>query len=185
MQATLELFVERPFELVTLAAVAERAGVGMQTVIRRVGTKDGLVEAVGEWVAPQVRAALGAPLSADPAVVAAAFRRHYTQWGAVLERTQSQEDSSPALQVSAENGRTAHRRWIAAAFADFLATVPAPARGPALAELVAVTGVELWLVLTKYEGLSPDQAEDTVTTLISACLGRTRAATGHSRKDQL
>jgi hypothetical protein len=155
----------------------------MQTVIRRVGTKDGLVQAVGGWIAPQVQAALGEPTSADPAVVAAAFRRHYSQWGAVLERTQNQQDSSPALRSSAESGRRAHRQWIEMAFADFLASVPGPARRQAHSELVAVTGVELWLVLTKHEGLSPDQAENTVTTLISGCLARPHAATGPRRKD--
>ncbi|MEV4512756.1 helix-turn-helix domain-containing protein [Dactylosporangium sp. NPDC049525] len=164
LTAALELFVERPFEQVTLAAVAERAAVGLQTVIRRVGTKDGLVEAVGAWIAPQVAADLGEPPGPDPALVAAAFRRHYSRWAPMLERTLTQEDSSPALQASAEGGRVAHRAWLAAAFPHL--------RGHPVTfgRLVGVTGVELWLVLTKHEGLSVEDAEATVALLIRSVI---------------
>ena len=169
MAAAFELFIERPFDQITLPAVAERAGVGLQTVIRRVGTKDGLVAAVDAWLAPQVAAeGLGAPDDSDPAHVAAAFRRHYDKWAAAIERTLTQADSSPALAANAESGRAAHREWLATAFADALASSPDPdlLRG----RLVAVTGVELWLVLTRHEGLTPDQAEQTLRTLITATL---------------
>ncbi|MDG6107826.1 TetR/AcrR family transcriptional regulator [Dactylosporangium aurantiacum] len=162
LAAALELFVERPFEQVTLAAVAERAGVGLQTVIRRVGTKDGLVEAVNAWIAPQVAAGLGDPPGPDPALVAAAFRRHYSRWAPALERTLAQEDSSPALKASAEAGRAGHRGWLAAAF---------PGLDPVtFGRLVGVTGVELWLVLTKHEGLDVADAEATVALLIRSVI---------------
>ena len=38
LQAALDLFEERPWGQITFAAVAERAGVGTQTVIRRFQT---------------------------------------------------------------------------------------------------------------------------------------------------
>ncbi|WP_433203562.1 helix-turn-helix domain-containing protein [Dactylosporangium sp. CS-047395] len=162
LAAALELFVERPLDQVTLAAVAERAGVGLQTVIRRVATKDGLIAAVGAWVGPQVAEDLGPPPGPDPAAVAAAFRRHYSRWAPALARTLQQEDSSPALARNAEGGRIAHRAWLAAAFPD---------ASPLLrARLAGVTGVELWIVLTVHEGLSAEQAEHTVALLITSIL---------------
>lgn len=170
LDAALELFVERPFEQITLAAVAERAGVGLQTLIRRVGTKDGLVEAVGAWVGPQVAEDLGEPPGADADRVAAAFGRHYRRWGALLQRSLAQEDSSPALKANAEAGRQAHRAWIATAFADRLDALTPAERDVAQARLVAVTGVELWLVLTQHERLTADQARRTVSILIRAAL---------------
>ncbi|MEV0132410.1 helix-turn-helix domain-containing protein [Dactylosporangium sp. NPDC050688] len=172
LEAALALFVERPFDQVTLAAVAERAGVGLQTVIRRVGTKDGLVEAVNAWIAPQVAAGLGEPPGPDPALVAAAFRRHYSRWAPALERTLAQEDSSPALKASAEAGRAGHRGWLAAAFPD-LRDDPVT-----FGRLVAVTGVELWLVLTKHEGLRVEDAEATVALLIRSVIS-TADTEGH------
>src|SRR3954447_3013930 len=73
MQAALDLFVEKPLDQITLAEVAARAGVGLQTLIRRVGTKDGLARTVNEWTLPQVAATRGEPVSSDPRAVAAAL----------------------------------------------------------------------------------------------------------------
>jgi hypothetical protein len=56
----------------------------------------------------------------------------------------------------------AHRAWIEAAFADEIAR-----GGPALTgQLIALCGVELWLVLRRDGGLTPEQARDTVANLI-------------------
>ena len=170
LSAALELFAEEPFHRITLAQVAERAGVGVQTVIRRVGTKDGLVRAVNAWVHPQVGAARGEPNSSDPHAVAAAIAGQYERWGALIDRTLRQEDVSPALAEGAEGGRRAHRAWIDAAFADVLAAL-APARRRRLrAQLVAVCGVELWHVLRRDEGLSAAAARDAVAELVASTI---------------
>jgi AcrR family transcriptional regulator len=169
-RAALELFVERPLDQITLAAVAERAGVGLQTLIRRVGTKDGLARAVGEWVQPQVTEARGAPPPPDPALVAEAIARHYERWGAMTERMLQQEDVSPALAEQAAGGRIAHRAWIEATFADVLAPLGGAARDRLRAQLVAVTGVQLWHVLRRDEGVSASEAQDAVAQLVAACL---------------
>ena len=122
--------------------MAERAGVGLQTLIRRVQTKDGLVPLVNEWVVPAIGEARGEPDSSDPDAVAAAIARQYERFGALIDRTIRQEEASPALAESAQAGAAAHREWIEAAFADEIAR-----GGPALAgQLVALCGVELWLV---------------------------------------
>lgn len=170
LEAALELFTELPFDQITLAQVSERAGVGLQTLIRRVGTKDGLVRAVNEWIHPVIGSARGEPSSADPADVAAALAPQYERWGALIERTLRQEDVSPALAEGAEGGRTAHRTWIDAAFAEALAARRPAARRRLRARLVAICGVELWLVLRRDEGLTVAEARDTVADLVSACL---------------
>src|SRR5215217_2260372 len=154
MQAALDLFVEKPFDQITLSEVAARAGVGLQTLIRRVGTKDGLSRAVNEWVLPQVEVTRGEPLTSDPREVAAALARHYERWGASTDRMLRQEDASPALAEAAAAGRRLHREWVEAAFADRLAPLPAAARTTLLARLVGVCGIELWLVLRRDGGLS-------------------------------
>jgi AcrR family transcriptional regulator len=170
IEAGLELFLERPFPQVTLNAVADRAGVGLQTLIRRAGTKDGLVRLVSEWVGPQVAADLGEPSSADPAVVAAAFARHYERWALVTERTLTQAEVSPTMAAYAEGGRRAHRTWISTAFARVLDDLAPPRRRQLHARLVAVTGVELWLVLRRDEGLSLHDTRSAVADLISGVL---------------
>jgi len=168
LQAALDLFLERPWDQITLAAVAERAGVGVQTLIRRVGTKDGLSRAVNDWVRPQVAATRGDPESPDPHAVAAALARHYERWGAAADRTLRQEDVSPSLAAAAAGGRRAHREWLEAAFAEPLAASADPT--DLLARLIGVCGVELWLVLRRDAGLSVDDARTAVADLIAACL---------------
>lgn len=169
-EAALELFVELPYDQLTLNAVADRAGVGLQTVIRRTGGKDGLVAMVAEWAGPQVAALLGEPDSDDPAAVAEAFARQYETWALVNERTYTQRESSPALAAYAEAGRRAHREWVRAAFAARLAALPRTHRTRVLARLVAVTGVELWLVLRRDEELSRAATTEAVRDLVAACL---------------
>ena len=173
MQAALDLFVERPFDQITLGAVAERAGVGLQTVIRRVGTKDGLVRAAGEWVDPQIQASRGAPPDSDPRAVADAVARQYERWGALTDRMLRQEDASPALAEMAELGRTNHRAWIETTFHAELEGLGPDERHALRARLVGVTGIELWGVLRSVEGLSPEAAADAVADLIAACLTTT------------
>jgi AcrR family transcriptional regulator len=174
LDAALELFTELPFDQITLAQVSERAGVGLQTLIRRVGTKDGLVRAVNEWIQPVIGSARGEPSSADPAYVAAALAPQYERWGALIDRTLRQEDVSPALAEGSEGGRAAHRAWIDAAFAEALAARRPAVRRRLRARLVAVCGVELWLVLRRDEGLTVAEARDTVADLVSACLAGPR-----------
>jgi AcrR family transcriptional regulator len=163
-RATVELFVERPFDQITLADVAERAGVGLQTLIRRVGNKDGLVQVADAWVGDRIGAARGEPVN-DPAAVAAAVQRQYEAWGAVIHRTLCQEDASPSLAASARGGREAHAAWIDAAFAAEIAGRPV-----LRAQLLGVTGLELWRVLRRDAGLTADQARDAVAGLIAALL---------------
>jgi AcrR family transcriptional regulator len=170
IEAALELFVERPFDAVTLNAVAERADVGLQTVIRRAGTKDGLATLVSEWVGPQVAADLGEPATSDPEQVADAFARHYERWARLTERTLHQADVSPTMADFAERGRQAHRQWVATAFAPVLADLPTERRKQLHARLVAVTGVELWLVLRRDEGLSNLDSRSAVADLVSGVL---------------
>jgi hypothetical protein len=142
----------------------------VQTLIRRVGTKDGLSRAVNEWVTPQVAATRGEPSSADPHEVAGALARHYERWGASAIRSLHQEDVSPALAEAVAGGRRAHREWIEAAFAEPLAARSPAARANLLARLIGVCGVELWLVLRQDAGLSVADARAAVADLIAACL---------------
>jgi len=171
IDAALELFLERPFDQVTLKAVAERAGVGLQSVIRRVGTKDGLVAMVDEWIGPQVAATLGNPATVSgPADVANRFCAHYERWARLIERTLHQSDVSPAVATNAERGRVAHHEWVVAAFADDLAAVDSKTRKRLTARLVAVTGVEVFQILRRDEGLTLADTRAALTDLVSGCL---------------
>jgi AcrR family transcriptional regulator len=166
LDAALEAFEAKPFDQITLAEVAERAGVGVQTLIRRVQTKDGLVRSVNAWAVARIGEARGEPESSDPDVVATALARQYERYGTLIDRTIRQEELSPALAEGARGGREAHRAWVETAFAAQIAR-----GGPQLAgQLVALCGVELWLVLRRDGGLTVEQTRATVAQLIRSVL---------------
>ncbi len=160
LRAAMELFAERPFDQITLAAVAERAGVGLQTLIRRVGTKDGLVRAVAAANQERIAGTRGDP-GPDPEAVAASLMAFYEQWGALTDRMLRLQDSSPALAEAAAAGRADHRAFIERNFPGL------PPERTAL--LTGVCGVELWLVLRR--DLSAEQTRDAVAHLITSTLG--------------
>ena len=54
LEAVIELHTERYFDQVSLEDIAERAGVTVQTVIRRFGSKERLIEAATEEANRQV-----------------------------------------------------------------------------------------------------------------------------------
>jgi AcrR family transcriptional regulator len=166
LQAAVEAFEAKPFDQITLAEVAERAGVGVQTLIRRVQTKDGLVRAVNEWAVRHIGEARGEPDSSDPDAVATALARQYERYGVLIDRTIRQEELSPALAEGARGGREAHRAWVETAFADAIARGDEALTG----RLVALCGVEFGLVLRRDGGLTVDQTRDTVAQLIRSVL---------------
>src|SRR5262245_47969573 len=71
LDAAYELFLQLEYEDLTLQRVAERAGVTMQTVIRRFRSKDGLTDAVLAARLPEVVASRTIERPGD---VAAALR---------------------------------------------------------------------------------------------------------------
>jgi AcrR family transcriptional regulator len=170
LAAAIELYIERPFEQITLADVADRAGVGLQTLIRRVRTKDGLIQAVNEWMDGRIGDSRGAPDSSDPATVAAALQRQYETWGPLIARTLRQHDVTPRIAAGAEAGRRFHAEWVETAFADALAPREPAERALLRGQLIGVCGLELWLVLRNDAGLSADQARDAVAGLITTLL---------------
>jgi hypothetical protein len=60
--------------------------------------------------------------------------------------------------------------WIEATFAEHLEPLPEAPRRALRARLAGVTGIELWKVLRKAEGLSAEEATDAVADLLAACL---------------
>jgi hypothetical protein len=122
---------------------------------------------------PQIQASRGAPPAGEPRAVAEAIARQYEQWGALTDRTLRQEDASPTLGEMAELGRRNHRAWIEATFAEQLDPLAPDERHALRARLVGVTGIELWQVLRRVEGLEPGAATDAVADLIAACLTTT------------
>lgn len=166
LDATVEVFAEVPFAQLTLVAVAERAGVSVQTVIRRFGDKDGLVAAAAER---QHRAVSDqrdeAPVGDLPAIVENLLD-HYEVMGPTALRLLAEEEASPSLGALARAGRAYHRNWCARVFAPYLTELDPVVRDRRQAQLVAVCDVYTWQLLRRDSGLSRQQTTTALLELL-------------------
>ena len=94
LQATVDLYMERWLEDLTLEEVATRAGVTIQTVLRRFGSKAGLVQAAGETVNREVFSQRSLAPVGDIAGAVANLMDHYEAAGDLAIRTLSRRNGT-------------------------------------------------------------------------------------------
>ena len=154
LDAATALHRERFYDEITLQEIAERAGVSLQTVIRRFGSKEGLVRAVSDHVAPEIEAARGAVSPGDLEGVVKALIPHYEADGDATVRLLSLEERIPAVREALQRGRDFHRSWVARTFATSLPKPRDSDYPRRLALFIAATDVLTWKILRRDQGLS-------------------------------
>jgi AcrR family transcriptional regulator len=171
LDAAAAVFWERPVRDIALEEVARRAGVSVQTVIRRYGGKDGLLAAAGEREFERIRHQRDEARVGDAADAARVLLDHYEEVGDGVLRMLAEEPHVPGLREIAENGRAYHQGWCERVFAPALAGRPRGERARRLAQLMAVTDVLAWKLLRRDRGLSRRQTELAVRELIEPLMG--------------
>jgi AcrR family transcriptional regulator len=170
LDAALAIFWERPVADIPLDEVARRAGVSVQTVIRRYGGKEGLFAAVSEREYERVRVQRDEARVGDAADAARVLLDHYEELGDAVLRMLAEEQHVPGLAGVADRGRALHADWCERVFAPALAGRRGAARERRLAQLVAVTDVLTWKLLRRDRGLSRRQTERAIRELIEPLL---------------
>jgi AcrR family transcriptional regulator len=171
LESTIELHRERFFDQISLEDIAERAGVTVQTVIRRFGSKERLIEAAAEEGKRQViRQRDQAPVG-DVEGAVKNLVDHYEEWGESALRLLAQEERVAAFRSITDAGRALHYEWVERTFAPVLAKRTGKARRRLLAELVAICDVYFWKILRRDLGLSREQTELALKETILALEG--------------
>jgi len=170
LQAVLDLYMTHWLEDLTLDDVAARAGVTVQTVLRRYGSKAGLIQAAGESLYQQVSSQRNQAPAGDIAGAVANLVDHYEAIGDLTIRTLAQEQRHAALHEFAERGRVLHRAWVETAFSPLLDGLPVGERGDVLAKLVVVTDLYVWKLLRRDMGFVREQTERYVVEMVSAMI---------------
>ena len=156
----------QPYDLATLQAIAGRAGVSMQTVLRRFGSKEQLVCAVLERDRAEVEARWVLVPPGDIATAVQALLAHYEQFGDTMIRNLRLEERLPDIGPLIAAGRELHERWATHAFGPYLPAPSEPAYARRLALFMAATDVCLWKLLRRDRGLSPGETERAVVALL-------------------
>jgi AcrR family transcriptional regulator len=169
--AAVAVFWERPVDEISLAEVARRAGVSVQTVIRRFGGKKGLLAAATQHELERVGAERDLAAPDDPAGAVRILVNHYEDLGDGVLRLLAAEERIPGLREVADTGRAYHRDWCKRVFAPALAAHGRAARRRRLAQLVAVTDVLTWKLLRRDQGLSREETELALRELLEPLTG--------------
>jgi AcrR family transcriptional regulator len=170
LDAAVALFWELPGEQVSLDEVARRAGVTVQTVIRRFGGREGLFAAAAEREVERVRAQRDEAPAGDVAGAVRVLVDHYEALGDRVLRLLAEEERVPRLRELAEQGRAYHRGWCARVFAFALEGRAGVERRRRLAQLVAVCDVYTWKLLRRDARLSRRQTELALVELLEPLL---------------
>jgi AcrR family transcriptional regulator len=154
------------YDEITLARVAEDAGVTVQTVVRRFGDKEGLLGQAVRLMATQINACRATP-PGDIETLVDHLLEDYEQTGDAVIRLLALEPRHPALKEVLDFGREQHRTWISGVL-GFL--VNAAARERALDALVIVTDVYTWKLLRRDMARSLAATATTLKSLVSATM---------------
>jgi AcrR family transcriptional regulator len=136
------------FDEIRLEDVAADADVAVQTIIRRFGGKDGLLEAAADSMAVEIMDTRGVPVG-DPAAAIRSVIDDYEITGDLILRVLAQEARHAPLHRLAEKGRTEHRAWVAAVFAPWLETLDTEAARQRLDALVVATDLYIWKLVRR------------------------------------
>jgi AcrR family transcriptional regulator len=150
----------------TLAEVAERAGVSVQTVLRRFGNRDGVFTAAIARMAAQVSLQRGAAPVGDPAGAVANLVDHYEEVGDRVVRMLEEASRNKAIRQLTRLGFAYHREWCKRVFAPTLAELDERERAIRTAQLVAATDVHVWKLLRREQRLGRGRTEQAMLGMV-------------------
>jgi AcrR family transcriptional regulator len=148
MDALAELVGERSTMAIQLADVAERAGVSVQTILRRFGSRDGLFDQTLAYRSATVESEREAP-AGDPREAVRILVDHYELRGDGVIALLGQEAADERVRQIVTVGRDVHRRWVEAVFAPWLPATDRGERDERVRLLIVATDVYVWKLLRR------------------------------------
>src|SRR6476620_10130057 len=121
IEVATEQFLTRNYEDVTLQSLSEASGVSRQTILNHFGSKEGVLEVVGQQL---TQARRGAPRG-DVRAALGLLVDNYERMGDANIRMLAIEGTVEVAAKLLREGREGHQAWLAEVFAEQL-----PARGP-------------------------------------------------------
>lgn len=170
LDAVIALTAEVPLAAITLPLVAERAGVTVQTVLRKFGSRDSLFDAAQERGSQVVIA----ERTVDPDDLEASLdglMQHYERVKVSTLMLLGQESWEPRAAAITGVGKALHRKWVEDVFAHALPPIDDVARAEAVDLLVVATDLYTYKLLRIDRGLSLVETRARMRRLIGAVLG--------------
>lgn len=169
LDAAVALAGEVPLSGCTLPAIADRAGVSVQTVLRAYGSRDGLFAAAADRAREQVAAERETPVGDAPAALDV-LASHYEAWGDTMLLLLAQESWEPLAAEVTASGKMLHRDWVGRVFAPHLAALDDTDRSEAIDLLVVATDLYTWKLLRRDRGLGRAATIERMHRLVTSVL---------------
>ncbi|MES1169265.1 MAG: TetR/AcrR family transcriptional regulator [Leifsonia sp.] len=173
LDATIAIALETQRLDFSLEQVAERADRSVQTILRRFGSRDGLVQQAVERGSARVAAERRPAEPGDISRALSLLMEHYEQWGAFMLRLLAQEHDPDAGGITA-GGRLLHRDWVIEVFS--------PGSLELTDLLVVATDLSTWKLLRLDRGLEPAEVLSRITALTDAVLARAARSTRNAEE---
>lgn len=171
IDAMLTRYAETAYDHIRLQDVAADAEVSTQTVIRRFGSKHGLLAAAIERELAQIASDRAAALGNDPRRTVHDLVRYYEDYGLLILKVYAEAHQAPGVPEIAASGRAFHVEWCRQAFAGALDPgLDATTRKRRLAQIVAICDATTWRILRQDGQLSAPQTETALLELLSPVL---------------
>ncbi len=170
-EAALEQFLTRSYDDVTLAEVAETAGVTVPTLIAHFGRKEDLFVAACEDGVNRIAASRNeAPVGDHPGAVRNLLENYESEGESILHLL-AEEDRSPAVRAITNVGRTYHRLWVERVFEPSLASSGGARREQLVVQLILATDILAWKLMRLDMQLSRRDTEAAIVQMIDALTG--------------
>lgn len=149
MKALAQLWADFPINEITLEMIAGEAGVTTRTILRKFGSKEGLLEASLEKDPAEIDSARKQARVGDVDHILETLLSNYEKIGDAALRTIYLEPELEIARRIGEKGRTVHREWCERVFSPFLPETDNPTYEIQLNSFIAVTEIYLWKLLRK------------------------------------
>lgn len=164
--STVDEFWASPTPDLRLEAIAGRAKVTVQTILRQFGSKENLLLEATKFENERVQSLRNPEVALDLESAVHQLVTHYEIMGDRVLRMLAEEFQLPSLAQIVETGRKLHRKWCRDVFASTLNTLPNTRRNIRLAQLVAICDVYTWKLLRRDSGLSRKATEQALVEIL-------------------
>jgi len=155
---------------ITLEDISKGSGVTVRTILRRFGSRDGVLEAAFAEIKTEFRSYRAPTTPGDVDAAVRALLDQYERIGDLNIRALEQEHQLPLLHRALTAARRSHREWLQHTFGPQLSQLAPREHDHRVTSLYAATDVYLWKLLRRDLGLDRDQTEAAFTRLVHGVL---------------
>jgi len=172
MKALGRLWEQYPLHEITLDMVAGEAEVTKRTILRKFGSKEGLLSESLAHDPAGISAERGQAKVGDVDDILQTLLDNYERMGEAAIRTIHLEPELEIARKIGEQGRAQHRAWCKKVFAPFLPAPEAPGYEVQLVAFIAATEIYLWKLMRKDLKMSKQKTFSVFKNMVEGLISR-------------